>query len=135
MASPPLVVFSPPRPWKTLSCGEGRQLFQIYALRIKCTTGIDASDQLATMAPTPTIAGFKPLLHTDAQRTSQPEIDAFIQYQYLNLGPLCPLAQVDIAADRNPSSGLVFPLMDPLATQTFNEGREVEVVHSGSSYS
>lgn len=86
------------------------------------------------MAPTPTVANFKPLSPADAQRTLQPEIEAFIQYLDLDLGPLYPLAQVDIAGDRNPSSGLIFRSMDPLATQTFNERREVEVPHSDSNY-
>lgn len=120
------MVFSPSRTWKTPACDEGRQLFQIHALRIKWITGIDKSEQLTTMAPTPSVADFKPLSPTDAQGTSQPEIDAFIQYQYLDLGPLYPLAQVDIAADRNLSSGSVFLSMDPLVRQTINEGTKVK---------
>ena len=106
--------------------------FQVHALCIKWIAGVDRSDQLTTMAPTPTVADFKPLSPTDAQRTSQPEIDTFIQY--LDLSPLYPLAQVDIAADRNPSSGFVFLSMDPLATQIFNERRDVEVPRSESNY-
>ena len=53
-----------------------------------------------------------------------PEIDPFIQYP--DLGPLDPLAPMGIAADRSTTS-------DALATQPFNEGREVKAPQSESN--
>ena len=64
-----------------------------------------------------------------------PKIDIYIQYlwdQYL--GPLHPLAPIDVAAERNTTPGLVFPSMVTLVTQTINEGTEVKVRQSESNY-
>ena len=66
----------------------------------------------------------------DTQKASHritPEIDAPIQYLWdLDPGPLDPLAPIDIAGDWTATSDLGFLSVDPLATQTFEEGGEVK---------
>ena len=82
---------------------------------------------MISTASTPTVTAFP----TDAQRAlycTMPDIGAPIQdLCNLDLGPLHPLALTDMAADWTSPSGLVFLSMDPLATRTSNEGREVKV--------
>jgi hypothetical protein len=79
-----------------------------------------------------TAAGFKSLPPMRAQRNSQGmvvEVDSLIQSPWgVDLGPLHPLAPIDVATDRRGTTPvLIFPSMDPLVTQTLNEGGEVKV--------
>ena len=91
----------------------------------------DRPDWLTTTGPTPTVTAFKPLCPTDAQgapHSMMPYIDVPIQDLWdSDLAPLHPLAPIDMAADWNATSGLVFPSVDLLTTQTSNEGKGVKV--------
>ena len=59
---------------------------------------------------------------------TMPTIDAPIQdLRDFDMGPLHPLAPIDMATEWNTPSGLVFPSVDRLATRTSSEGREVKV--------
>jgi len=91
------------------------------------------------MVPPSPVAGLKSLTLTGAQSAEHcmiPQGNSPTQYLWdLDLGPLDPLAPIDIAADRSTTSDLVFPSMDTLATQLFDEGREVKAPQSESSHS
>ena len=84
---------------------------------------------MISTTPKPTVTALKSPLATDAQgapHSMMPNIDAPIQDLCdFDLGPLHPLAPIDMAADWNTPS--VFPSVDHLATRISNEGREVKV--------
>ena len=89
-------------------------------------------------APASTFTPLEPLLPTDAEIVPHfvvPNIDAPIQHFWdLDLGPMHPLAPVDIATDWNTPTGLAFPSVGTLATKASYEGREVKVPQSESNY-
>ena len=98
------------------------------------------SDELTTTDPTSAVAGFQFLSPMPAQRASYytiPTGDSALEFSWVpDLGSLHPVAPIELNADRwSTTSGLVFPSMDILAMQAWDEGREVKAPQPEASYS
>ena len=83
------------------------------------------------MDPTFPIAGLKPLPPMHGQGAEQCMSEVLWD---LGPGTLRSLAPTDVTADKSTPWGPISPSMDTLATQTRNEGREVDGLQLESSY-